>query len=306
MEEKDKDILLKKIEALGEDINEMENIDIEHNFKLTQKKIKNIEKVFFMNKITQYAAILALPLLISSLILFYMLFNKPEQKVEYAQVTSSTGTIIRYELPDKSVVWLNSGSKLTYPTVFSKESRDVKLNGEAYFEVSANKQHPFYVHTSSGMKVFVYGTKFNISAYDDEKDIETVLESGKVNIVTPDNKMVVLKPGEEMIFNKESNNLNKSEVDVYEKVAWKDGKMIFRNATLDVILKRLARHFNVDIQINNRYGKEYKYRATFRNESLQQILDYLAKSAALKWRIEEAKQNDDGTLTKRKITVDLY
>lgn len=306
MEEKDKDILLKKIEALGEDINEMENIDIEHNFKLTQKKIKNIEKVFFMNKITQYAAILALPLLISSLILFYMLFNKPEQKVEYAQVISSTGTIIRYELPDKSVVWLNSGSKLTYPTVFSKESRDVKLNGEAYFEVSANKQHPFYVHTSSGMKVFVYGTKFNISAYDDEKDIETVLESGKVNIITPDNKMVVLKPGEEMIFNKESNNLNKSEVDVYEKVAWKDGKMIFRNATLDVILKRLARHFNVDIQINNRYGKEYKYRATFRNESLQQILDYLAKSAALKWRIEKAKQNDDGTLTKRKITVDLY
>ena len=95
-------------------------------------------------------------------------------------------------------------------------------------------------------------------------------------------------------------------MDVYGKIAWKDGKLIFRNASLEEILKRLERHFNVEIQFNNISGKEYKYRATFRNETLPQILDYLAKSAALKWRTEEAVQQADDTLSKTKIRVDLY
>lgn len=98
----------------------------------------------------------------------------------------------------------------------------------------------------------------------------------------------------------------KNKVDVYGKIAWKDGKLIFRNASLEEILKRLERHFNVEIQFNNRSGKEYKYRATFRTETLSQILDYLARSADLKWKIEEPQQQADDTLSKTKIRVDLY
>ena len=92
-------------------------------------------------------------------------------------------------------------------------------------------------------------------------------------------------------------------MDVYGKIAWKDGKLIFRNASLEEILKRLERHFNVEIQFNNRSGKEYKYRATFRTETLSQILDYLARSADLKWKIEEPQQQADDTLSKTKIRV---
>ena len=83
-------------------------------------------------------------------------------------------------------------------------------------------------------------------------------------------------------------------------------KLIFRNASLEEVLKRLERHFNVEIQFNNRSGKEYKYRATFRTETLSQILDYLARSADLKWKIEEPQQQADDTLSKTKIRVDLY
>ena len=153
----------------------------------------------------------------------------------------------------------------------------------------------------------MYGTKFNVNAYEDDNSIETVLEKGKVNVISPDGKTTVqLAPGERLLYNKADQKLLKGKVDVYEKVAWKDGKLIFRNAELDEIFKRLARHFNVDIQFNNISGKEYKYRATFRNETLPQILDYLAKSAALKWRTEEAVQQADDTFTKKKIIVDLY
>ena len=99
-----------------------------------------------------------------------------------------------------------------------------------------------------------------------------------------------------MLYDKQTQESRKDKVDVYGKVAWKDGKLIFRNASLEEIFKRLERHFNVDIQLNNKSGKEYKYRATFRTETLSQILDYLAKSATLKWKVEDAVQQTDDTL----------
>ena len=84
------------------------------------------------------------------------------------------------------------------------------------------------------------------------------------------------------------------------------GKLIFRNTSLDEMLKRLSRHFNVDIHFNNKSGKNYTFRATFRNESLFQILDYLSKSVSMKWNVEDPVQLSDGTFTKRKVIVDLY
>lgn len=89
-----------------------------------------------------------------------------------------------------------------------------------------------------------------------------------------------------MLYDKQSQKSVKNKVDVYGKIAWKDGKLVFRNTPLEEIFKRLERHFNVDIQYNNRCEKEYRYRATFRDETLSQILDYLAKSAKMKWKIE--------------------
>ena len=173
--------------------------------------------------------------------------------------------------------------------------------------MQADHKRPFYVNTPSGLSVYVYGTKFNVAAYEDDSNIETVLEKGKVNVITPDRSTIVqLIPGEQLLYDKQSKKLIKNKVDVYEKIAWKEGKLIFRNASLDDIFKHLSRHFNVDIQFNNKSGKEYKYRATFRNETLPQILDYLAKSAALKWKTEEAVQQADDTFTKKKIIVDLY
>lgn len=307
MENMDPESLLRKAHALGNDIKEMESIDVARAYQRTQKILKANRKKQMYNQLMRYAAFLVVPLLLTSLVLGYLYFQKPELAEKYAEVTAATGSVIRYELPDHSVVWLNSGSTLRYPTVFRSDNRNVELNGEAYFEVEADNERPFYVNTRHGLTVYVYGTRFNVTAYEDDSNIETVLEKGKVNVISPDRKTIIqLAPGEQLLYNKQSQKLIKNKVDIYEKVAWKDGKLIFRNASLDDIFKRLSRHFNVDIQFNNKSGKEYKYRATFRNETLPQILDYLARSAALKWKTEEAVQQADDTFTKKKIIVDLY
>lgn len=298
--------LLRKAQALGDDIKEMESIDTLEAYRRAQAKIRMNRRRSMYNRLMRYAAFLTIPLLLTSLLFGYLYFGGDDGKELYAEVTAATGSVIRYELPDHSVVWLNAGSTLRYPTVFKKDNRNVELKGEAYFEVQADKERPFYVNTSNGLSVYVYGTKFNVAAYEKDDYIETVLEKGKVNVITPARETIALAPGEQLLYDKQSQKSKKEKVDVYGKVAWKDGKLIFRNASLEDICKRLERHFNVDIQFNNRSGKEYKYRATFRNETLSQILDYLAKSADLKWKIQDSEQQADGTLSRTKIIADLY
>lgn len=305
MENKNPDYLLRKAQALGDDIKEMESINVLEAYRHTQSKIDENRKRIISNRLMRYAAFLTIPLLMSSLILGYLYWGT-ESEERYAEITASMGTVVRYELPDHSVVWLNSGSALRYPTEFKKDNRDVELKGEAYFEVEADSNRPFYVNTPNGLSVYVYGTKFNVAAYEDDNYIETVLEKGKVNVITPNRETIALAPGEQLLYDKQTRESIKNSVDVYGKTAWKDGKLIFRNASLDDIFKRLERHFNVDIQFNNKHGKEYKYRATFRTETLSQIMDYLAKSAALKWKIQEPEQQTDDTLSRTKIIVELY
>lgn len=293
--------------AIADDIELMEDVDVEAGYLRTQGIIKRNRANHFKVNVMRYAAMLSLPLLLSSFILGYLYWSQPmDEVVQYAEVTTPSGTVIRYELPDGSVVWLNAGTRLRYPVKFYADKREVELNGEAYFDVQANAESPFYVHTKSGMSVYVYGTRFNVNAYSDETSIETTLEEGKVNVIVPDLKgQVKLEPGERFSYDKATHQLQKSQVDVDEKTAWKDGKLIFRNAALPDVLKRLSRHFNVDIELQNKSGKEYRYRATFKDETLLQILDYLSKTAEMKWEQVQSVQKKDETFTKNKIIVTI-
>lgn len=293
--------------ALQKDIKEMEAIDVKASFLRTQQKISRGRTKTIQFQLMRYAAMLTIPLLVTSLLLGYLYFSDSSSEMQYAEVSTASGAIIRYELPDKSIVWLNSGSKLRYPIKFKGDKREVELEGEGYFEVKADKEHPFYVNTSTGLKTYVYGTHFNVSAYSNDDYVETVLEEGKVNVIIPNSgNEIKLEPGQGLLYNETTKKTSKSEIDVYEKTAWKDGKLIFRNTSLEDVLKKLSRHFNVQIQLNNLSGKEYKYRATFTKENLPQILDYLSKSASLKWKSEEPVQQKDDTFTQKKIIVTLY
>lgn len=300
--------LLHKVHTIVHDIREMEAVDTDKAYARTQTKIIRSRYNRWIKKASRIAAILSVPLLLSTLILGYYQFRETESPIRYAEITAANGSIIKYELPDSSIVWLNSGSRMRYPITFTKENRQVTLSGEAYFKVKANPEKPFYVHTPEGITTYVYGTHFNVNAYRDNSYIETILEEGKVNIVMPNQTATEVKllPGEGFFYDKTSQSYQKKNVDTYEYTAWKEGKLIFRNTTLEEIIRRLSRHFNVDITLNNHTGKTYRYRATFSKESLPQILDYLSRSAKLKWHETASEQQSDGSLTRSKITVDLY
>lgn len=171
------------------------------------------------------------------------------------------------------MVWLNAGSRLRYPVRFAGGKREVELRGEAYFEVEADRKSPFYVHTDAGMSVYVYGTSFNVNAYDDEPAIRTVLEKGQCERRRPPHRTTVrIEPGEQVVFDRRTGALTCSQVRVEDECAWRDGRLVFRNTPLDEVLHRLARHYNVDIEFRNHSDEVFRYRATFRDETLPQIL----------------------------------
>lgn len=145
-------------------------------------------------------------------------------------------------LSDGSKIWLNSGTQLDFPTRFKKESRNVTVNGEIYIEVAKNKEQPFYVHTGQ-FSVKVLGTIFNVSSYSDSEEKSVVLVEGKVEVQTA-NQVKGINPGE--MFEVKGNNTEISKVNVNEYISWKDGIFYFKHATINNILKKIGRYYNVD------------------------------------------------------------
>lgn len=298
---------VEQIKALTEDILEYQSVDVEKAYtQLSRRMHKKQAHHIFMHTLSRVAVILLLPLLISSVLFSYLYVKQKEQieQVAYTQVSSAPGTITRLVLPDKSVAWLNSGSTLSYPAVFSKKAREVKLSGEGYFEVESNPEHPFYVNTDDGIKVMAYGTKFNVNAYDDEPYIEAVLEKGKIDFISPE-KTVRLEPERQAVFDKNTREITVSHISLDEKTGWKDGRLVFRNTPLDVVLKKLSKRYNVDIILHKNGNKEYSYRATFTTETVGQILNYLKLTAPIEWSVKRPEQNDDASFARQRIEVYL-
>ncbi|MGK6350153.1 FecR family protein [Parapedobacter sp. DT-150] len=149
-------------------------------------------------------------------------------------------------LPDGTKVWLNADSRLEYPVMFSGDTRNVQLEGEAYFEVAENKEKPFIVHTA-GERVQVLGTHFNINAYRDEQISTVALLEGKVKVTLPNNTARVLRPGEQSSVS--NGTIEVQPVNVDEAVAWKNGEFMFNNENLSSVMRKLARWYNLEIEL---------------------------------------------------------
>lgn len=298
---------LEKVKELAGDILEYRSVDVQSAYTRVHQRTQKKSHTYTLKQvISRIAVILLLPLLISSLVFSYLYIEQKRQNltVAHTQVCSAPGTVVQVELPDHSRVWLNAGSTLSYPSHFVKKEREVLLSGEGYFEVQSDTEHPFYVTTPSGIKVMAHGTRFNVNAYEDEPIIEAVLEKGKIDIIGL-NKTIQLKPNEQVTFDKKTAGFVVSPINIEEKTAWKDGRLIFRNTPLDAVVKKLSRRYNVDIILHKNSNKEYKYRATFTTETVEQILDYLKLTAPIEWSIEDLKQNEDTSFAKGRIDVYL-
>ena len=291
--------------AIDDDIREYRSFDVQVAYQKNRKRLEVVrEHRPFTYYILQIAAILLLPLLVSTVTLSYLYIQQSKQfdVVSYLEASSARGFVTQVLLPDSSRIWLNSGSKLCYPSRFTDKERNVRLSGEGYFEVQSDKEHPFCVSLDNGIKVKTYGTKFNVKAYEGDRIIETTLRSGLLDVLFG-TRIIPLKPNEQVSYDKNERRFMVSSVNINEKMAWKEGKLVFRNATLEEVLKELSRRYNVDIILHRESEKNYKFRATFSSGNITQILDYLRLAAPISWSFADMKQQQDYTYPRQRIDV---
>ncbi len=255
------------------------------------------------------AAILLLPLLLYSGYVTLQnssLKNLPEDQVMMQTVSSRQGMVTQFALADGTKVWLNSCSELQFPIRFTGKVRDVKLKGEAFFEVVKNEKFPFRVNANV-LKIEVLGTSFDVVNFENDSQSEVVLVSGKVALSSRDGQVSkdfgIMKPGQRVIYEKKEQNIIASEVDVDKYIAWRDGNLIFRDDSMEEVVKRLSRWFNVEITINDPEIKNYIYKATFRNENLIQVLNLLKLSAPIDYRVTNRNILPNGEFTKQKVNL---
>ncbi|WP_455664323.1 FecR family protein [Phocaeicola sp.] len=230
------------------------------------------------------AAMIAVCMILSTL-----LFMKNTGEAIIYVVHTGYKSMDSVRLADGTKVMLNAGSRLTYPKEFSGEKREVQLSGQAFFDVTPDKKHPFIVKTQK-MDVTVLGTSFEVFSYDGDEEGETVLLTGKVKVeVFEDSQQkggsYILKPNEKLTYSK-TDGISLTTIDADAYSSWRQGKrMSFKNETLEMILERLEKWYGQKIECDPRIAKHYRFTFAVHSESLDLILNYISHSAPLNYRL---------------------
>lgn len=215
-----------------------------------------------------------------------------DEKLTYNTLNVPYGKRFEILLSDGTKVYLNAGTSLKYPVKFLKgQNREVFLKGEAFFNVSKDTKHPFIVN-SDALNVQVLGTQFNISSYQEDIGTDVVLVEGSVNLYTEKaaNNHVLLEPGFKGSYLKNNNgNITINPVTTSIYTSWIYGELVLRNITFENIIKKMERHYNVDIQNNNTELTNEKFNASFRNEPLEKILEYFKIAYNIDYTINNNK-----------------
>lgn len=203
------------------------------------------------------------------------------------------GNRSKITLSDNSVVHLNAGSRLFYPSEFSDSKREVLLFGEAFFEISEDKDHPFVVKTSD-LSIQVLGTKFNVSAYPEDNVIQTVLTEGKISLRRNDASIfeddIIVMPDQMAWYNKKSQKTNIRKVDVSYYTLWKDELVKFSNEDLSRVIKQLERFYNITFSFKNPLDGSIKITGKLNlKEEKEEVFEYISRVALVE--IEKDKAN---------------
>lgn len=194
-------------------------------------------------------------------------------KVSFNTLITPNGKTFQIALPDGTVVWMNAGSSLKYPTYFEGNERSVALTGEAYFEVAHNPKMPFKV-LSNGQEVEVLGTHFNVRAYENEPLLKTTLLEGKIKITEGSNSALV-KPGQQIVVSLDKHSMRTREVNAELAVAWKNRLFYFENAKYDEIMREIERWYDVDVIYKGKIPDERFEGAIQKDLKLDQVLKML-------------------------------
>jgi ferric-dicitrate binding protein FerR (iron transport regulator) len=252
----------------------------------------------------------------------YFYYNSLSQKKNNTpdnyrnEVVAKPGVRSKMLLPDGTVVWLNSQSKLAYSNSFNNNLREVHLEGEAFFEVAKDSSRPFIVHTSD-IDIKVLGTAFNVKSYEKEKTIETTLIHGSIEVLNkqhPKAPKVILKPHEKLVFQKdqqheaaEAKNATpggkpvKAEVllpgmaiavlpknlpdSAMKETSWVYNKLIFEGENFRELASKMERWFNVKISFQDQKITAYRFRGVFGHENISEALQALQLTASFNFKI---------------------
>lgn len=233
-------------------------------------------------KVLQWAAILILPI-VSALSVYY--FIQTQQGNNHPTIViAGYGEKAEVVLPDGSRVWINSGSKITYNDEFNRKQRPVYLEGEAYFEVTKDKERPFIVKTES-MFVEALGTSFNIRSYSEDQQAFAVLIEGKIK-VSASGQEQILSENQRAIFNKSTRTLTTDMVRSGDFVQWKSGNLYFDNQSFEDIARTLSRIFNVDIQFASDKLRSIRFSGTLGMSSIRNTLDILSLTSPMRYEMQ--------------------
>lgn len=253
------------------------------------------------------AAILLIPFVVYSIWSGYSNFADVGTSISMRCMETNYGVRSQFELSDGTKVWLNSGSKLKFPEKFAGNIREVKLEGEAYFEVESDSRHPFYVDLGS-QKLKATGTSFNITNYKAGKNTFIFLKHGKVQMVSDNGNEEIqylnMKEGELAIFNREKRQYFVNSNDGQRFLGWKDGKLIFRNDNMFDVATRLGYWYNAEVIVADESLKDYIFTATFKNETLEEALKLLSYSSPVRFRIETVQAPGQDEMEMKKVIIE--
>lgn len=203
----------------------------------------------------------------------------------YNELITPRGGSYNVTLADGTKVWLNAASTLKFPVAFTDSTRQIYLEGEAFFEVAHNGK-PFIVN-SGDMNVEVLGTSFNISAYLNEEDSKTTLVEGSIKLTIPEVSRILV-PNQQAIHSSHKKGMTIQTVNTSRYTSWLNGKIEFSNENLDVVMKRLARWYDFSYSFENPAARNYHFSGRIENsQPLSSILEMLQKTTDVKLEIED-------------------
>ncbi len=262
--------------------------------KMNQPKIKIVQRKTIrkevITRIYKYAAIIIFAVILGSAG-FYFGFRNHTAEVFSEIISTSNQVIVDYTLPDGSVVALNSNSKLVFPKQFKGETREVTIEGEAFFEVTPNPEKPFIINAGNA-QVKVVGTSFNVSAYPENEIVEVVVKTGKVQVISKNinefsvEKQVYLTPGEKGTLLNNNSIPEKSKNIDPNYLAWRTHDFIFDEVPLNEVFKCLEKTYHVNIDVLEPELYELKLNAQFDKKPIDFILNVVSLTFNLKLSVD--------------------
>lgn len=289
--------------------------DLDYVLASTERKSRSmIKSIFATNSwLFRAAALLVIGFGISWMV-FQFPYTISNNEVSYNTIEIPRGSSSVVNLPDGSKITLNAQSKLRYPDNFGLDSRDVFLEGEAFFEVAKDKKRLFVVNTPE-LVVKVHGTSFNVKSYADDHTVETTLVEGSISLFKKTeageviDKEIKMEPNQQLILYKakkgipeaEASNQGKQDlpkpmkpklmlskkIDTERYVSWKDGLLKIKSEPLDKLALTLERRYNVAVHFEEEQIKQIRFTGTIRNETIEQVMTAIKMASSIDYEIEE-------------------